>query len=103
MNLDLINVESGAESADALQPRATPWVWESIGAPCKGAGILRPFRAERVLGYVPGALPRAGMLRAVGASPPESSRGEKYWYEAIYEPASSHELLFAPVRNARHD
>jgi hypothetical protein len=77
VNLDLINVESGAESADALQPRATPWVWESIGAPCKGAGILRPFRAERVLGYVPGALPRAGMLRADGASWAESSHEEK--------------------------
>jgi hypothetical protein len=77
VNLDLINFESGAESADALQPRATPWVSESIGAPCKGAGILRPFRAERVLGYVPGALPRAGMLRAVGAPLPESSREEK--------------------------
>ena len=48
LNLDLLNFGSGAESADALQPRATPWVSESIGAPCKGAGILLPRRAEEV-------------------------------------------------------
>ena len=68
VNSDLHNFDSGAESAAALQPRATPWVSESIGAPCKGGGILRPCRAQQVLGHVPGALPRAGMLRAVGAS-----------------------------------
>src|SRR5882757_5369474 len=64
----LHNFDSGAESAGTLQPRATPWVSESIGAPCKGAGILRPCRAEHALGHVPGALPRVGMLRAIGAS-----------------------------------
>ncbi len=35
VNSDLHNFDSGAESAAALQPRATPWVSESIGAPCK--------------------------------------------------------------------
>jgi len=68
VNSDLPNFDSGAESAAALQPRATPWISESIGAPCKGGGFLRPCRAEHVLGHIPGALPRAGMLRAVGAS-----------------------------------
>src|SRR5580700_1027806 len=67
VNSDLHNSDSGAESAAALQPRATPWVSELIGAPCKGAGILRPCRAEHALAHVPGALPRAGMLRAFGA------------------------------------
>src|SRR3979409_394410 len=65
---DLHNFDSGAESAAAVQPRAMPWVSESIGVPCKGGGILRPCRAENVLGHVPGALPRTGMLRADGAS-----------------------------------
>jgi hypothetical protein len=65
--LDLQDFDSGAESAAALQPRATLRVSESMGAPCKGAGMLRPFRVEDVLGPVTGALPRAGMLRAVGA------------------------------------
>src|ERR1700674_5353987 len=77
LNLDLLNFGSGAESADALQPRATPWVSGSIGPPCKGGGLLRPFRAEHVPGHIPGALPRAGMLRAVGASSWLSSRSEK--------------------------
>jgi hypothetical protein len=76
-NSRLRSIGSGAESADELQPRATPWVSESIGAPCKGAGILRPCRAEHGLGHVPGALSRAGMLRAVGASSWRSSRAEQ--------------------------
>src|SRR6266436_3414595 len=58
VNSDLHNFDSGTESAGALQPRATPWVSESIGPPCKGGGILRPCRAEHGLEYVPGALPR---------------------------------------------
>ena len=49
VNSDLHNFHSGAESAAALDPRATPWVSESIGAPCKGGGILRPCRAEEAL------------------------------------------------------
>src|SRR6266404_3397333 len=77
VNSALRDFDSGAESAAALQPRATPWVSESIGAPCKGAGILRPCRAEHGLGHVPGALPRASTLRAVGASSWLRSRAEK--------------------------
>src|SRR5882672_12601397 len=77
VNSDSHNFDSGAESAAALQPRATPWVSESIGPPCKGGGFLRPCRAEHVLGHVPGALPRAGMLRAVGASSWLRSRAER--------------------------
>src|SRR5467141_2662248 len=76
-NSDLRNFDSGAESAGALQPRATPWISEWIGVPCKGGGFLRPCRAEHVLGHVPGALPRAGMLRAVGASSWLRSRAER--------------------------
>ncbi len=38
VNSDLQNFDSGAESAGALQPRATLWVSESISAPCKGGG-----------------------------------------------------------------
>src|SRR5712664_2683700 len=67
VNSDLHNFDSGTESAAAVQPRATPWVSGSIGAPCQGGGILRPGRAGHGLGRVPGALPRAGILRAVGA------------------------------------
>jgi hypothetical protein len=67
VNSDLYAFDSGAENAGALQLRATPWISGSIGALCKGGGILRPCRAEHVHGQVPGALPRAGMLRAVGA------------------------------------
>jgi hypothetical protein len=63
---ELRNFDFGAEGAAVLQPRATPWVSESNGAPCKGGGSLRPCRAEHGLGHVPGALPRADMLRAVG-------------------------------------
>src|SRR6267143_4313963 len=48
VNSDLHNFDSGAESAAALQPRASPWVSESIGPPCKGGGFLRPCRAEEV-------------------------------------------------------
>jgi len=77
VNLDVHHFDSGAESAAARKPRATPWVSESISAPCKGGGFLRPCRAGDVLGHVPGALPRAGMLRAVGASSWLSSRAEK--------------------------
>src|SRR6266404_433389 len=77
VNSDLHNFDSGAESATALQPRATAWVSDLIGPPCKGEGILRPCRAEHVLGQVPGALPRAGMLRAVGASSCLRCRAEK--------------------------
>src|ERR1700704_1208130 len=77
VNSALHDFDSGAESAAALQPRATPWFSESIGAPCKGGGILRPCRAEHVLGHVPGALPRAGILRADGASKWLGSRVEK--------------------------
>ncbi len=55
MNSDLHILDFGSESAAAIQPRSTPWVSESTGAPCKGAGILRPFRAEDVLGHVLGA------------------------------------------------
>ena len=76
-NSDSHSFDSGAESAAALQPRATPWVSESIGVPCKGRGVLRPCRAEHVLGDVPGALPRAGMLRADGASSSLSSQRRK--------------------------
>jgi hypothetical protein len=46
VNSDLHYFDSDAESAAALQPRTTPWVSESIGAPYKGAGIFRPGRAE---------------------------------------------------------
>jgi hypothetical protein len=37
---------------------------ESVGAPCIGAGTLRPYKAEHVLEQAPGVLPRARMLRA---------------------------------------
>src|SRR6266403_2488584 len=77
VNWDLHNFNSGAESAAALQPRATPWVSESIGPPCKGGGFLRPCRAGHGLGHVPGALPRAGMLRPDGASSWLRCRAEK--------------------------
>jgi hypothetical protein len=77
MNSDLYDLDSGAESAIGLKSGATSRVSESIGAPCKGGGILRPYRAQHVLGYVSGALPRAGMLRAVGASSWLRSRAEK--------------------------
>ena len=60
-------VDPGAESASVFQPRATPWHSESMGAPCKAAGILRPGRAEPLRDHIPGALPRDGGLRAVGA------------------------------------
>src|SRR6266481_9540385 len=77
VNSALRDFDSGVESAAALQPRATPWVSESIGPPCKGGGILRPCRAGHGLGHVPGALPRAGMLRPDGASSWLSCRAER--------------------------
>src|SRR5882762_10378196 len=88
VNSDLHIFDSGAESAAALKPRATPWVSESIGAPCKGAGILRPCRAEEVSrtrsrGVAPGwHAPRR--WRVIVA---EFSSGETC-YEAIYEIAA---------------
>src|SRR6266403_2309405 len=45
VNSDLHNFDSGAEGAAALRPKAAPRISESIGAPCKGEGILRPCRA----------------------------------------------------------
>src|ERR1700692_4602079 len=51
--IDLLNSDFGAESADVVQPRATPWVSESFGAPCKGEEILRPCRAKHKFGHVP--------------------------------------------------
>src|SRR4030088_2776823 len=48
VNSDLHIFDSGAESAAACKPRATPWLSESTGAPSKGAGLLRPCRAEEV-------------------------------------------------------
>src|SRR5882762_9359285 len=48
LNSSLCSFGFGAEGAAACWPRATPWVSESIGAPCKGAGILRPCRADEV-------------------------------------------------------
>ena len=68
VNSDLHNFDSGAESAGAPKPMPTAWFSESIGAPCLGGAILRPCRAEPILVHIPGELPRAGMLRAVGAS-----------------------------------
>jgi hypothetical protein len=45
VNSDLLNFDYGAKSAAALQPRATPWVSESIGPSWRGGGFLRAFRA----------------------------------------------------------
>jgi hypothetical protein len=75
----MYGLDSGAESA-AVNQRATPWVSEMIGwSALKGGGrrFLRPFRAEMNFRTRPGALPRAGMLRAVGAFMWRNSR-KKY-------------------------
>jgi len=50
VNSDLHNFDSGAESAGALQPRATPWVSESIGPPLQGGTCTR----TRSRGAAPG-------------------------------------------------
>jgi len=61
---DLHNFDSGAESAAALQPRATPWVSELIGASLQGRRIPPPLQGEHVSdtsGALPGlACPRVG-------------------------------------------
>jgi len=76
VNSDLHNFDSGAESAAALQPRATPWVSGSIGAPLQGGTCTR----TRSRGVAPGChAPRR--WRVIVA---ELSSGENC-YEAIYE------------------
>src|SRR3979490_1337037 len=81
VNSDLHNFDSGAESAAALQPRATPWVSESIGAPCKGGTWTR----TRPRGVAPGwHAPRR--WRVIVA---KLSIGENC-HQAIYEVASVH-------------
>jgi len=52
-------------SHPALEAPAYTTPGQSLGF---GDRVLRPCRAEHLPGRVPGALPRAGMLRAVGAS-----------------------------------
>src|SRR5467141_3460110 len=90
-NSDSHSFDSGAEGAAAWQPRATPWVSESIGAPCKGAGItLRPCRAEEVprtrpRGVAPGwHAPRRWRVNAAEFSIGENCYGPIYEIGAIH-------------------
>jgi len=55
-----------ALKATRTPARATP-EFESIGPPAR-ARNPPPLQGGNSIGHVPGALPRAGMLRAVGAS-----------------------------------
>src|SRR5712664_2160564 len=70
VNLYLLNFDSGAESGVVFQPRATPWVsGSSDGCALQGRRNPPPSQGRRCAPTHPGALPRAGMLRAVAASP----------------------------------
>src|SRR5258708_11655929 len=90
VNFDPHNPASGAESAAGFKPRATPWAWEFHRCALKGRrGPIRPFRAEHVLGHVPGALPRAGMLRAVGTSSWRNIRLGENCYKKISDRADN--------------
>jgi hypothetical protein len=98
-NSDLHNIDSGVESAAALKPRATPWFSESIGAPCMGAGILRPYRAGHGLGAVPWHAPRSWRVIVAAFS------NGKNFCEAIYEMAFTDfkPSTATPDRVARRD
>lgn len=61
----------GAESAGACQSTTTPGTGiDRASSALKGLRIPPPFQGgQNGLGAIPGALPRADILRAVGAKP----------------------------------